>query len=185
MTRPTYAILPATQAEVEAERQAAEQYLQMLESGTIDTPEDEQMVASVMATAHQHHKRLEGLRLETGKPVRDLQQAINDHFRGALTTWAKTKAKARDLLAVAERGRRAEAQAAMEASEPEAIPAPVEKPREIRYHDELEIKVVDFDAIPREYLTVDWSAVRLAYSAGKTVPGMSAELVRKPVLSGK
>jgi translation initiation factor 2B subunit (eIF-2B alpha/beta/delta family) len=185
MTLPTYAILPATQAEVEVERQAAEQYLQMLESGTIDTPEDEKMVASVMATAHQRHKRLEELRLETGKPARDLQQAINDHFRGALTTWAKAKAKARDLLAEAERERRAEAQAAMEAARPEAIPAPVEKPKEIRYHDELEIKVIDFDAVPREYLTVDWSAVRLAYASGKTVPGMSAELVRRPVLTGR
>lgn len=187
----TYTMLPATSKEVDASRQLAESLLQVLDGWTITTTEDEGKASALLTSAHARWKELDALRKKVAKPAFDAQKTINDHFRPALTAWKKAKSEAQRVLAEAVERREAANQARVESAAVgnAAALAQIEEvapPSGVSYREEVDIKIIDFDAIPREYLTVDWSHLKILVKEGKPAPpGVEFRRKAKVVPTGR
>lgn len=171
----TYTILPTTSKEIEESRQTAERLLAVIEQWNITTPEEEQQAAQVMTGAHERWKALEKLRKQAVTPAVQAQRDINGHFKPALNAWASAKQLAQkkmaDSIRVREEANKARIAAAADgnagalAQVKQIIP-----PAGVSYRGETKIEIMDFDEIPREYLTVDWSKLKIMARKGEPAP---------------
>jgi len=179
----TYTVLPATSAEVAASRETAENLIKVLESWAVETPEDEEKASAILASAHQRFKELDALRKKVAKPAFDAQKTINAHFKPALDAWKQAKTRVQRIMAEAVERREAANQAriALAAKGDAAALAQVESieaPSGVSYREEVDIQIVDFDKIPRDCLTVDWSKLKIMVKNGEPAPP-GVEFVRK------
>ena len=191
----TFVLLPGTRQEIQVRENAGAALLAALEMGSIDTPADEEVVASALQTAHHTMKELDDLRLEAGRPAREAQKEINDYFRVAIRVWSKAKARAVELLTRAAAKRAAERDAAL-ALVATAVAAPQDggvlvpyndewykNPRTsgVAYRQELVIYITDRSQIPEEYWRreVDLPKIKAAWQRGEKVPGTTAEVETK------
>jgi len=151
-----FAIPEEVKLEVSNGKTLAEKYLSFLEEGSVESEKDEEVVANVMATARKKRERMEELRHEAQKKLKEEMQGVSGVFIPAVIAWSRTETKARLLLADAKKKRG------------ESAP-PLE-------NVEVRVRVDSFDQIPREYLVVDYSAAKLAFAEGVEIPGLSAEV---------
>lgn len=187
----TYTMLPATTQQIEESVATAQKLLTILDKWTLDTPEEEKKAASLLTSAHGKWKELDALRKKVVSPAVQAQRTVNDHFRPALQAWDQVKNRAKQLLAQAVKAREAVNQANLEAvaagnSTALAKIKPVEAPAGVSYRDEVQINIIDFDLIPREYLAVDWSALKILAREGKPAPpGVEFVRATKVVPTGR
>lgn len=163
----TYTVLPAVK--LSASKEKAEHLLDALESWTITDNESAATAGSLLRQAHDEAKKLDKLRLEAGKPAREAQKDINNFFKPTIEAWTKAKTKVKGLLddhrrAVDEANRQAMAELQPQAM----VPAP--QVEGVTYRNEVKIEIVDFDKIPREWLTVDWSKLKIHARQGGEAP---------------
>jgi hypothetical protein len=182
----TYVILPAARGQIMESANEAAQLLSVLKDWEIVTAADEEQAASLLSETHERHKALEKQRKEVVGPAVAAQREINDLFRVATKGWndakdlvklklthlaARRQEEQRKLLEQAAQGDGA-ALAKMEPKPP--------APAGVAYRPEVEIKIVDENAIPREYLCIDWSALKIAAREGKPAPpGVEFRVVDK------
>jgi hypothetical protein len=171
----TWAMLPATSKQVEESVALATQLQTVLEHMAVTTTEDEQNIANVVKEAHGRWKELDALRKSVTKPAVDAQRTINDHFKPALTAWDKAKKTGQRLLNDAAERREAANQARIEAAAAgsKVALAQIEEttpPAGMQHRREVDIEVVDFDVVPREYLAVDWSKLKIMAKKGEPPP---------------
>lgn len=143
---------------------------------------------SLRRDMHDKHKALDALRLETGKPAREAQGVINEFFRQALGDYSKAKALLGQKLSAyqveQERSRR-EAMVAVAQGNAEALaltvpPPPVEG---VAMRNTVDIRVVDIDLMPREFLCADMSKLKiLERSGGDPPPGVEFHRGQKAVV---
>lgn len=171
----TYTILPTTSAEIEKSRATADKLLTVLESWEVSTAEDEERAGGLLTSAHGRWRDLETLRKESVKPAVTAQKDINGLFRPALQAWDRVKKRTQQLISQSVAAREAANQARLElAAEGNVVAlAQVEEvapPAGVSYRGEVSIEIVDFDLIPREYLAVDWSKLKICARQGKPAP---------------
>ncbi len=179
----TYVILPTTRGEVEVSTGQATELLGVLRTWKIETPEEEAQGAALLQEAHKQHKDLDDQRKEASKPALAAQREINNLFRPAINAWNEAKTLTKRLLTEAaarkeEANRAALAEVAKGHVEAMAQVAPAQAPpKGVAYRNEVEIKIIDENAIPREFLCIDWSALKIAAREGKPAPA-GVEFVR-------
>jgi len=188
----TYTVLPATRAEVEVETNEALGLVEVLKGWTIETEEDAAQGAEVLKEAGSRWKALDEKRKKAVTPAVQAQREINDLFRGALQAWDEAKRRTKVLLTdrvqrIEEANRAAaRAVAAGDASALGKIAPAPEQPKGLAQGNKVEIKILDFDLIPREYLCVDMSALKVAARAGKPAPpGVEFRWVKDVRSTGK
>lgn len=187
----TYTVLPMVRSEIEAATAQVARLLEALAGWTLTTPEDEEQAAQLLTKAHKRWKELEAVRKKALQPALTAQRDINDFFRPALDGWESVKDRVKKLLNEAVRAREAANQALLlQASKGDgAALAQVQEtapPSGIGYRDEVEIVIDDFDSIPRDCLTVDWSKLKIMARLGQPAPpGVRFVLKKKTVVAGR
>ena len=182
--RGTFTVLPATSAEVAQSKETAEKVLDILKDWTLVTPEDEAKAAGLLASSHKRWKALDALRKSVAQPAYQAQRTINAHFKPALDAWQKAKAETQRAMQQAVTVRNAANQARIESAATGNASAlaqmeDVAPPPGVSYREETHIEIVDFDKIPRDYLAVDWSKLKIMVKNGEAAPpGVS--FTRKP-----
>jgi hypothetical protein len=172
----TYVILPTTRSEVEVLTKQATELLSVLKNWKIETPEEEAQGAALLQEAHERHKELDAKRREAGAPALAAQREINDLFRPAINAWNDAKNRTKLLLTEAAARKEAANRAALEEAAKGNVDAmrqlvPTQAPHKgVAYRDKFHIKIIDEDAIPREYLCIDMSALKIAAREGKPAP---------------
>jgi hypothetical protein len=179
----TYVILPTTRSAVEVLTNQATELLGVLKDWKIETAEDEAQGAALLQEAHKQHKELDAKRKEAGAPALMAQREVNDLFRPAINAWNDAKNTTKRLLTEAAARKEAANRAALEEAAKgnveamqQLIPAQA-PPAGVAYRDKFDIKIIDEDAIPREWLCIDWSALKIAAREGKPAPA-GVEFVR-------
>jgi hypothetical protein len=180
----TYTMLPATSEQIAESRQTAERLLAVVEKWQITTKEDENQAAQLMTGAHGRWKELETLRKQVVTPAVNAQRTINAHFKPALDAWKKAKSLAQqkmgEAVRVREEANRARIAAAAEGNAAAlAQVTQIAPPPGVSYREETKIEIEDFDQIPREYLSVDWSKLKIMAREGKAAPP-GVKFVRQP-----
>jgi len=182
----TYTDLPSVK--IRAKVDEARQLLQVLETVEIQGPEQADQLGRLLKEVHRELKDLDALRKEVGRPARRAQKDINDFFKPAIRAYTEAKDLVKKKLEdyqckVQEANQRALEQtaegdtAALARMVPE-VPAAGTSTRK-----ELRIKVIDFDVIPREYLCVDYSALKILAKDGKPAPdGVEFQWVERIVV---
>lgn len=164
----TYVILPpkAVREEIAETEQKGRSLLGALETFEID---DVGQAQDLLSEIHRTHQVLDRKRKEVTKPALEAKKTLDTLFKPALSVWSQAKAVLRGKLE--EYHDRAEAErreAIAKASKGEGIvPAPPALPTT---REEWVVIVENIDQIPREFLTVDWSALKLLAKKGKTAP---------------
>ena len=155
----------------ETERKAA-MLLESLGDFAIVTPADAEVAGELLQEVHRELKELDKLRLEVGRPAREAQKDINNFFAPVIK--ALNTAKSRIKLIIDEHRREVAEQnaAAMEIlSQGQAAPmVPRVDVPGTRTRQDVEVKVIDVDKIPREYMCVDWSALKILAKSGAEAP---------------
>ena len=179
----TYTDLPVVP--VRETEHKAKALLESLEGFAIVTEADAGMAGELLREVHRELKDLDKLRLEAGKPAREAQKDINAFFQPALKALGTAKGKLKKIIddhrvTVAEQN----AKALEILSQGQAAPmVPVVDVPGTRTRQDVEVKVIDVDKIPREYMCVDWSALKiLAKSGGEAPPGVEFVRVERTVM---
>jgi hypothetical protein len=178
----TYTIVPAVRGEIEEAKAEADALLAALDSWQITSAEDEEQAGQIMKIAHERAKNLDAQRKKVVTPAVTAQRDINALFKPAIDAWTAAKNKANALLTAVVRARESanrDALAKAAGGDAAALGAVQEiaPTSGTALRDEIEIKIIDESLIPREYLCIDWSALKLAAKKGLQVPGV--EFVRK------
>lgn len=187
----TYVILPATREEITESLEMAQHLCNVLEHWTIKTPEDELSAAELLKSTHKRWKDLDTLRQSVTKPALDAQRTINDFFRPVLKEWLEAKNQTKRIMAQAVTERQVENQRSIEAAAQGSVEALAQikdntPPAGVSYQEEMKIEIEDFDKIPREYLAVDWSKLKIMAKAGeKAPPGVRFERRPRVVVTGR
>lgn len=183
---PTYTDLPAVK--IQEKTDEAQTLCSMLATVNIQYPEQADQYGGLLKAVHKEIQELDKLRKEIGRPAREAQKDINSFFKPALDAYGKAKALLKDKLEdYAKSVQKANQEALEQASTgdgaalarvvPEAPAAGTSTRKELR------IEVTDFDQIPREYLCVDYSALKiLANSGGKAPAGIEFRWAEKVVV---
>jgi hypothetical protein len=185
----TYTILPASREVITAEFTQAQELLEVLASWEITTAEDEEQAGLILQETHERHKALEAKRKEAVAPAVAAQKEINDLFRAAVKAWSDAKQTTKHLLNEAA-ARREEANRAKLAEAARGNAAalqdvePVRPPAGAAYRDEIKINILDEDLIPREYLSIDWSALKRDARKGLPAPP-GVEYIRQTTVRAK
>jgi len=186
-----YVMLPATSAQVKESEQQALQVLEILKNWTLMRPEDELKAAGLMQGAHKKWKALDELRKEVTGPAVKAQRIINDHFRPAIDAWKVVKTETQGLIAQAEQVRQVANQARIESAAQgnASALAQIQETQPltgVAYRDGVDIKIGDFNLVPREFLSVDWSKLRKWAKDGNPAPaGVTFTRVTKVQPTGR
>lgn len=170
---PTYTDLPAVK--IREKTDEAKTLCSMLESVDIQYPEQADEYGGLLRAVHKEIQDLDKLRKEIGQPAREAQKDINTFFRPALDAYGEAKGLLKGKLGDYAQSVQKANQAALEQAStgdgtalarvvPEAPAAGTSTRKELR------IIVHDFTAIPREYLCVDYSALKILAKNGGTAP---------------
>jgi hypothetical protein len=182
----TYTDLPSVQ--IQAKVDEANELLQVLETVEVQGPEQADQLGGLLKEVHREIKDLDTLRKEVGKPAREAQKDINDFFKPAIQAYTQAKDLVKEKLEAYARRVQEENQSALEQTAqgdtaalarivPEAPAAGTSTRKELR------IEVVNIDRIPREYLCVDYSALKiLAKNGGEAPPGVEFRWIEKVVV---
>ncbi len=182
----TYVILPAARGDVQKSADEAAELVKVLNTWDIVTPEDEEQAAGLLKEAHDRYKVLEQQRKEVVGPAVAAQKEINDLFRVATSGWNEAKGIVKRKLSELEARRQAENRRLLEeaakgdAAALQKVQPAKPAPSGVAYRDEIKIEIVDENLIPREYLCIDWSALKIAARTGKPAPpGVEFRVVSK------
>lgn len=182
----TYTVLPAVKMKEATNK--ARGLLAALQTWDVVDAATEAQAGELLKQTHGEIKALDKLRLEVGKPARDAQKDINAFFEPPLKAYKEAKGLIKRKLEAHKRAIEQANRAAAEEAARGNIDAlgeivPDAAPAGVRYQDELVIKVVDFGKVPREYLCVDMSALKiLARAGGEAPPGVVFERKSKAVV---
>jgi len=172
----TYVVLPKEKTAVEASVKEVEALLSVLGTWSIKTEADEVQAAGLMKEAHARGLTLERQRKHAVAPAVIAQKTINDLFRPAIKGWAEAKTITKRLLteAVAKREEANRACLAAAASGDTAalqeLQTATPAAAGIAYRDDIHIEITDVNAVPREYMCVDWSRLKILAKKGGTAP---------------
>lgn len=173
----TYTDLPAVKIADKVEEARA--LCKILETVEIPDQQRADEYGALLKQVHTEIKDLDTLRLEVGKPAREAQKDINAFFKPAIKGYTKAKDQIKGLLETYAAKVAAENQAAFEAAAqaseadaPQALARVVsEAPAAgTSTRNELKIEVVDLDKVPREFLCVDYSALKAHAKNGGDAP---------------
>jgi len=172
----TYTDLPAVRIKEKTEE--AQNLCQVLSTLEIRDPEQADQFGTLLKEVHREITELDTLRKDVGKPAREAQKDINDFFKPAIQAFGKAKdllkEKLRDYVQSVQEANQETLErvsqgdgAALARVVPEAPAAGTAMRKRLR------IIVKNFAVIPREYLCVDYSALKiLAKSGGEEPPGV-------------
>jgi len=183
--------LPATSQQVQVELETANRLLAVLQNWKLETPADVDKAGNLLTGAHERWKELEALRKSVAKPAYDAQKTINDHFRPALQAWLQAKNETKRVMQEYRQVQEAANQARIEAAAAGNAAAlaqvqPVAPPAGVSYQEDIDIQVINFDLIPREWLAVDWSKLKIAARTGQAPPpGVTFTRKPKVVVTGR
>lgn len=184
----TYTDLPSVKIEEYAQK--GRDLLQALATFEVHDPTTADTLGTLLKGVHQEIKALDELRLQVGKPAREAQKDINAFFKPALQVFQETKNIITDKLQryaeeVQRRNREAIEQVAAGSVGALDKIMPETPVSGTSTRKELHVEVMDFDQIPREFLCVDWSALKIhAKKGGEAPPGVRFEW-REKVVVGK
>lgn len=180
----SFTVLPTTSQQIQTELETAQRLLGVLQNWQLATPEDVTKAGNLLTGAHTRWKELDAIRKSVSQPAYDAQKTINDHFRPALQAWLQAKNETKRVLQEYRQVQEAANQARIEAAAAGNAAAlaqvqPVEPPAGVSYQEDIDIQVTDFNLIPREWLTVDWSKLKIAARTGQAPP-LGVTFTRKP-----
>lgn len=186
----TFTLLPTTRKTLDEAEANATGLIDALASWAIATDEDAAQAGALLREVHDDHKRLDTMRKEAGKPAREAIKDINQFFKPVLdalsTAKGTLKGKLDEHQRAAQEARRVvlEQVAAGDAGALAQV-APSAPVAGVQYRSELDIQITDFDKIPREYLTVDWSKLKLRAREGKPAPAGVSFVVQQKAMVGR
>ena len=195
-------VTPATRAEAAQEAQETAATLAQLRDWPCATAQDERDLADFLTALKDKMKDLDGKRTAITGPLNQAKRAVDALFKPALDAMAEAEAIIKGKLADAATRRNQLAQAALaQASRAaqvgdtrgaatalatasqaqEAAPPPG-----VTYRYTWDAQLGDIDQVPREWLSVDWSKVRLYtvhHQASETIPPVPGLVfTRKPIV---
>lgn len=167
-------VSPEVQAETRGEHTQAQETLAALRAWPCETPADESALAEILQAIKGKWKVLEDKRTTVTKPLNAAKRAVDALFKPALDALADAETIIKTKLAEAQ-SRRLEANArAMEAAKAagmagnsqgagQALAALdlTKAPAGTHYRYTWDFTVEDLDQVPREWLSVDHSKVRI------------------------
>ncbi len=179
---------PDVRAGLDEARGRAEELLSILDRHVIDSTQAADQLGQVLQDTHAQIQGLEKQRKTVKAPALLATKEIDSFFRPTTAALKKVKTKITNMIGAwtreQDRARRATlAEFAKGAAPATAIAPPTAAPAGVAFRDELKIEIVDFDKIPREFLCVDMSALKILAKAGGQAPaGVRFERVSKPVV---
>lgn len=185
---PVSLLAPEAAAGAASATAEAQRVLTSLRALTV-TPENRELVASILTDVKKRHSALEAELKKITKPMRDAEKAARDLFRPALTALAEAEALlkkglADEVRATFEANRTAmlAAQAALSTGDGRGAAlaaqsiASTAAPAGVSYREVLRFDITDPDAVPRELCSPDETKIRAfiaAYGDARTIPGVS------------
>jgi hypothetical protein len=184
----TYVAVPLTSSEIKESVAEGEGLQELAREWVLDSIEEENEAGEMFKAAHDEWKRLDDLRKKATTPALDAQRTINALFKPALDAWKGAKLGMQRLLSDAAAVREAENQRRLHeaaAGDATALTKMVaeEPPKGTTYKKKWKVHVDDFDALPREFTCIDWSALQIHADKGLPAPpGVRFELISKPMV---
>jgi hypothetical protein len=145
--------------------------LEQLRAIPCETPQQKQMFADFLTKIRDIRSTLEEERTKITKPLLESKKQVDTLFKNADRPWEDCEKLTRSKIqtfdqAVLDRRLQAEAEAREAATPSEALRALQSAPEKVEVEgvgggEEWEALVIDEAAIPREWLTIDWSKVKI------------------------
>lgn len=186
----------APPAELATVQQEADGLLEDVKAFSVDSNEDLQLAAEVLADVKGKAKRLDEMEKSATRPLNDTLKTIRGWFKPAKDRLSSIEQAIKDAIRRFDTAQAAKRQAAIaqlgdSATRDEAASALATlNDAQVRSVPGLSIRtvpdfiVVDPNAVPREYLSVDESKIRHAVRAGaRTIPGVS--IFEKPQVASR
>jgi len=157
-------ILASTQSIIAEAVIEAKDYLKLLDEFKITDEDTSALALELAQEVHEKHKEYDNARLELGRPYAEAKKAIDELFKPLLKTLFNAKNIAKNKVhawtaAQEEAKRKAIEEGNFEKTE---LLAEADVKQEVTLTPCWAWEVSDFDAVPREYLCVDISAVKIA-----------------------
>ncbi len=190
------------QEEIRTHYTSAQGTLEALEAWPCETVKDEQDLGEMLGAVKGQFNAWEEKRTSITKPLLEAKRAVDSLFKPMLDTLARAERIIKDKLAAAH-VRRMEANAAAQAQagqlaqagNPQAASQELAKvqvvqaPPGVQFQEGWDFTVEDLDAVPRAWLSVDHSKVRIYlrdYSKSQTVPPVPGlRFFRSPIVKSK
>lgn len=175
---------------IEPIKHDSEAFVDVLNDVKIDCEETCEIFDEIAGEAHKQEKKLELERTKITKPLLEAKRAVDALFKPALTACKEAKASAKGKIAAwrfeCERARVAALQTG-EYKKAELIPLEPSKKTAVTMRKVWAWKIINFDLIPREFLMLDVSNMKIAIQNAAApenlnIPGIEIYQDETPVM---